>query len=94
MIVRIRCSEACAATAELLLSRRTARRLGLGRNRTVASASARLDGAGSTYAFLRAGARVRRALAGAGGARATIATGVIDGSGNAVSVERRVELGS
>ena len=49
---------------------RTARRLGLGRNRTVASASARLDGAGSTYAFL-----ARRSAGPQGAGRAPAAPG-------------------
>ena len=92
MIVRISCSEACSATTELVVDRKTARRLGLGPRRTVAGASARLDGAATTYAFVRVGARIRRALEQAGGARATLATGVVDGAGNAVNGAAAIRL--
>ena len=64
MIVRLRCSEACSATAELTISRRTARRLDLGRTRVIASGSAELDGSGNTYVFVRIEKRAARALAG------------------------------
>ncbi len=92
MIVRIRCSEACAATAEVILDRRTARRLGLGRRRIVASGSARLDGAGRTYAFSRLDPRAGRALAKGGGVRAKLSTTVVDDAGNARRLARRIEL--
>ena len=47
MIVRVRCSEACAGTAELVLPAGTARRIGLLQSRVVAGGSARLDAAGT-----------------------------------------------
>ena len=64
LVVRLRCSEACGTTVDLVLDRRTARRLGLRRSRILASGSARLQGAGTTYAFLRFDPRARRALFG------------------------------
>ena len=62
LVVRLRCSEACGATAELVLDRATARRLGLRRSRVVAGGSARLEGRGTTYAFVRFTKTARRAL--------------------------------
>ena len=94
IIVRITCSEACTTTSELAVSRAVARRLDLGRDRILARGSAELDGAGSTYAFLRAGAATRRAIARAGGIRARLETGIVDRAGNPVSVGHAVVLGS
>jgi hypothetical protein len=93
VIVSIRCSEACTATSELVLSRTTAKRIGLGRDRTIAEGAAELDGAGKTYAFVRADRRARNALAGAGGAiRARLVTGVVDPGANARRLSRRLEI--
>ena len=74
MIVRIRCSEACAATTELVLDRTHRSPARPRPPRTVASGSARLDGAGTTYAFVAVDRRARRALARSGGVRATLST--------------------
>ena len=93
IIVRIRCSEACTTTSELVATRAVARRLGLGRDRILAAGSAELDGAGSTYAFLRADAAVRRAIARAGGVTARLETGIVDRAGNPASLARKIELG-
>ena len=83
MIVGLRCSEACSATSRLTISRRTARRIGLGRTRVIASGAADLDGPGRTYAFVRVSKRAARALAGHSGVAAKLETGVVDRSGNA-----------
>jgi Ca2+-binding RTX toxin-like protein len=82
VVVRLRCSEACALTAELGISRRRARRLGLGRTRVVAGGSARLRGAGTTYAFVRFTRRTRRALARGGRVRVALTTTALDDAGN------------
>ncbi len=80
----MRCSEACAATARVAVDRRLARKLGLGRDRVVATGSARLDGAGRTYAFVRADRSARKALERAGAVAAKLETKVVDGAGNSV----------
>jgi hypothetical protein len=82
LVVRLRCSEACGATVELVVSRRTARALRLGRSRVLAGGSARLLGKGTTYAFVRFDRRSRRALFRRGGVRATLMARVVDQSGN------------
>lgn len=92
IIVRVGCSEACAATAEVVLDRRTARRLGLGRKRIIASGSARLDGAGKTYAFSRLEGRAGKALAKRRAVRAKLSTTIVDDAGNSRRLARRIEL--
>jgi hypothetical protein len=92
LVVRLRCSEACGATAELALSPSTARRLGLGRSLIVAGGSARLAGAGITYAFVRFDRRARRALFRQRRLRLTLTTRAVDESGNRTTSSRRVDL--
>jgi hypothetical protein len=92
IIVAVKCDEACAATAEVVLDRRTARRLGLGRKRTIASGSARLDGAGKTYAFSRLEGRAGKKLAKRRSVRAKLSTTVVDDAGNSRRLARRIEL--
>ena len=92
LVVRLRCSEACAATAELSVGRRDARRLRLGRATVVAGGSARLGASGTTYAFVRFTKRARRAVLRRGRLRATLAAIAVDPSGNRRRVSRRVEL--
>ena len=92
LVVRLRCSEACGATVELQVSRRVARRLGLRRTRIFAGGSARLLGAGTTYAFVRFDRRVRRKLFGMPGVRAELMAVAVDGAGNRRSLSRRVAL--
>ncbi len=60
VVVRLRCSEACASTAELSVGRRDARRLRV--SRVLARGSARLASAGTTYAFVRFSKASRRAI--------------------------------
>ena len=90
--MRLRCSEACGATVELQVSRRVARRLGLRRTRIFAGGSARLLGAGTTYAFVRFDRRVRRRLFRMPGVRAKLTAVAVDAGGNRRSLSRRVAL--
>jgi Thrombospondin type 3 repeat len=92
LVVRLRCSEACGATVELEAKRAIARRLGLKRTRIFAGASARLQGKGTTYAFVRFDKRVRRKLFRMRRLPATLTAVAVDGGGNRRGVERRVEL--
>jgi Thrombospondin type 3 repeat/RTX calcium-binding nonapeptide repeat (4 copies) len=92
LVVPLRCSEACGASVELVIDRRTARRLGLGRTRVLAGGSARLQGRGTTYAFARFDARARRALFRRRSVRATLTAVAVDGSGNRRSHSRRIVL--
>ena len=86
MIVRLRCSEACRASAELVVRRADAR--GLRDDRVAATGSARLDGAGATFAFVRLERRARRVLRRAGAVHAALVTEVADSSGNTVRSSR------
>ena len=92
LVVRVRCSEACAATARLSVSGRDARRLRLGRGRVLAGGSARLGGSGTSYAFVRFGKAARRALARRGRVSATLTVTAVDPSGNRSTASRRVQL--
>ena len=92
VIVRLRCSEACAGTAELSVGRRDARRLRLGRATVVAGGSARLGASGTTYAFVRFTKPARRAISRRGRLRATLTTVAVDPSGNGIAVTRRIVL--
>ena len=93
LVVRVRCSEACAATARLSVSRRDARRLRLGRSRVLAGGSAQLGGSGTSYAFVRFGKAARRAIARRGRrVTATLTVSAADPSGNRSAASRRVQL--
>lgn len=92
VVVRVRCSEACAATAELGADRRTARRLRLRGAPVVAGGSARLRGRGTTYAFVRFTARTRRALARRGRVRLTLTAVAVDDAGNRRRHTRAITL--
>ena len=92
LVVRVRCSEACATTAELRVGRRDARRLRLGKTTVVAGGSARLGASGTTYAFVRFTKATRRAIARRGRVRATLAAIAVDLSGNRQVVSRKVEV--
>jgi len=92
LVVRLRCSEACAATAELSLGRRAARRLRLDASSVVATGSARLAGQGTSYAFVRFETPVRRALRRRAGLRATLTAIAVDAAGNRRVLTRRITL--
>jgi hypothetical protein len=91
LVVRLRCSEACAGTAELTVGRRDARRLRL-RSTVVAGGSARLGASGTTYAFVRFGKAARRAITRRGSVRATLTAIAVDPSGNRALVSRRIQF--
>jgi hypothetical protein len=92
LVVRVRCSEACGATVELQVKRAIAKRLGLKRTRIFAGASARLQGKGTTYAFVRFDRRVRAKLFRMRRLRSTLTAVAVDRSGNRRSLTRRVQL--
>jgi hypothetical protein len=92
LIVRLRCSEACAATVELQVKRAIAKRLGLKRARVFAGASARLEGKGTTYAFVQFDRRVRRKLFRMRRLRSTLTAVAVDQGANRSSLTRRVSL--
>jgi hypothetical protein len=92
LVVKLRCSEACGATVELLVKRSVARRLGLKRTRVLAGGSARLAGKGTTYAFVRFDKRVRRKLFRMPRLRAQVMAVAVDGGGNARRLGRRLTL--
>jgi RTX calcium-binding nonapeptide repeat (4 copies)/Thrombospondin type 3 repeat len=92
MVVKLRCSEACGATVELQVSRAIARRLGLRRTRIFAGGSATLQGAGTTYAFVRFDRRVRRTLFRMRRMSAKLTAVAVDRGGNRRSLSRRVAL--
>jgi hypothetical protein len=60
--VRVRCDAACSGTARLTVSRRTARRLRLGRSRTVGRARVRLAAAGERRVTVKLTRKVRRRM--------------------------------
>jgi Thrombospondin type 3 repeat/RTX calcium-binding nonapeptide repeat (4 copies) len=93
LVVKVRCSEACGATVELQTKPALARELGLKRSRIIAGASARLQGKGTTYAFVRFDRRVRRKLFRMRRLRATLTAVAVDGGGNrSRSIKRRIQL--
>jgi len=92
LVVRVRCSEACGATVELQVKRAVAKKLGLKRTRIFAGASARLQGKGTTYAFVQFDRRVRANLFRMRRLRSTLTAVAVDRGGNRRSLSRRVEL--
>lgn len=92
LVVRVRCSEACGATVELQVKRAVAKRLGLKRTRIFAGASARLQGKGTTYAFVRFDRRVRAKLFRMRRLRSTLTAVAVDRAGNRRSLTRDVLL--
>ena len=77
LVVRLRCSEACAGTAASVGRERG------GSPRPRRRGSARLGGAGTTYAFVRFSKAGRRAIARRGRVRATLTATAVDPSGTA-----------
>jgi Thrombospondin type 3 repeat len=92
LVTRLRCPEACRATVELVLSRRLARRLGLRNSQVIAGGSAQLQGAGTTYAFVRFTKRALRALSGRKRITARLQAIAVDDAGNVKRVSRRLVL--
>ena len=92
LVVKLRCSEACGATVELQVRRAVARRLGLRRTRVLASGSVRLQGAGTTYAFVRFDRRVRGKLFRMRRVSSKLTAAAIDGGGNRRGLSRPLRL--
>jgi Thrombospondin type 3 repeat len=92
LVVKLRCSEACGSTVELMVSRRLARRVGLRRTRVLASGSARLQAAGTTYAFVRFDRRATRKLFRMRRLSSRLVVVAVDRGGNRRSLSRRVSL--
>jgi hypothetical protein len=90
--VRLRCSEACGATVELSVHRRLARRLGLRRTTVLGSGSARLQAAGTTYAFVRFDKRARRKLFRMKRLRSNLTAIAADSAGNRRRLGLRVAM--
>ena len=88
----VRCSRDCTVAAELRVSAAEARRLRLGRSRTVGAGAARLDGAGSTYVFVRFGRATRRALWRSRGASVELRVSVSDRAGHRAGATRKLVL--
>ncbi|HEX6026788.1 MAG TPA: thrombospondin type 3 repeat-containing protein [Solirubrobacter sp.] len=82
LIVRVRCSEACAAKAEARVSRSVSRKLKLRGTRVVGTGRATLEAAGTTYAFVRFRARVRARLFRQPRTRLTLRITATDPAGN------------
>ena len=93
LAVRVRCSEGCAITAKLTVDRRTARRLRIGRRGgTVASGTAVLGAAGTTYVFVRFKRDVVRRLMRGGAVPASLTLTAADQAGNKLTTTRRLRL--
>jgi Thrombospondin type 3 repeat/RTX calcium-binding nonapeptide repeat (4 copies) len=92
LVVMLRCSEACDATVELEVRRRDARRLGLRRGRVLAGGSARLQGKGTTYAFVRFDRRAREKLFRMKSLRPSLTVVAVDRTGNRKRLGLRILL--
>jgi len=95
LVVPVRCSEACAVSADLVLTARVARRVGLARGRNsvvIGRGSIRLAGAARSYVFVDLGAVVTRRLRRLRSVPAAIRIAAEDGSGNRRVLTRTLEL--
>jgi Thrombospondin type 3 repeat len=92
LIVGVRCSEACAVTAELRLDRKSARRAHLRRGVAIARGGAQVERAARTYAFLEFARSVPRKIRRAGRVTGTLQVTAVDRSGNRRRVRRAVRI--
>jgi hypothetical protein len=95
LIVRVRCSEACAVAADLVLSAKAARRVGVTRGRSsvvIGRGAVRMAGATRSYVFVDLGAAVARRLARRKRVPALLRIAAEDGSGNRSVKSRRLEI--
>jgi len=90
LVVRVTCSEACAVKSDLVASKQVAKRLKLRRTSLVASANAKVEAAGTTYAFVRLSARMRRAVFKAKRTPLTLRVAATDPSGNTRRTSERL----
>lgn len=92
IVVALHCSEACSLTARLTVDSRRARRLRLPSSGLVASGSAQVEAAASTYAFVRFTRAARRVLFGQRSVPATLRVVAADRAGNKRTVTKLVTL--
>lgn len=92
LAVRLRCSEACAATARLVANRRTARRLRLPGSGVAAKGSAQVSASATTYAFVRFSRAAKRRIWRRQVTRLTLRVVVVDRANNRRTVDRRLTL--
>jgi hypothetical protein len=92
LVVGLSCSEACTTKAQLVVSRAVARRLRLPSTIVAGSPAARVDGAGSTYAFVRFDRAARRRLWKAARSSLTLRIDATDPAGNVRRVSRPLTL--
>ena len=95
LIVAVRCSEACAVSADLVLSAKVARRVGLARGRSsvvIGRGSVRMAGATRSYVFVDLGAAVVRRLVRKRRVPALLRIAAEDGGGNRRVRTRKLEL--
>nr|WP_308213590.1 thrombospondin type 3 repeat-containing protein [Solirubrobacter phytolaccae] len=93
LVVRVTCSEACAAKAALTVSKATSRKLKLRSGlTTVGSGEASLEAAASTYAFVRFDARAKARLLKAKRTELTLKLTITDPSGNVRRVSESLSL--
>jgi hypothetical protein len=95
LIVRVRCSEACAVAADLVLSPKAARRVGLARGRSsvvIGRGSVRMAGATRGYVFVDLPLAVVRRLARRARVPALLRVAAEDGAGNRSVKTRKLEL--
>ncbi len=92
--LRVTCGIACSGTAKLTVDRRTARKLRLGRTRTVATATIRLTAAGTRRVTVRLTSKARRALVRwrVRTLRGRLTVAVTDTGGRATSGRRTVRV--
>jgi Thrombospondin type 3 repeat len=92
LAVKLRCSEACAATARLVADRRTARALRLRRSGVAARGSAQVSGSATTYAFVRFSRAAKRRIWRRKVTRLTLSVTAVDRANNKRTVSRRLTL--
>ena len=93
--MRVRCSEACAVTADLVLGPSAARRVGLARGRgsvVIGRGAVRMAGATRSYVFVDLPRTVARRLARRARVPALLRVAAEDGAGNRRVQTRRLEL--
>jgi hypothetical protein len=90
--VRVGCSGACRVRASLQVGRSTVRRLGLGRNRTIATASGSLERAGTARLRLHATRRARAHLMRLRSYRATLTVTITPSGGKATTATKDVRV--
>jgi extracellular elastinolytic metalloproteinase len=94
VVVTVRCDAACFGPVRLTVDRRTARRLRLGRSRTIGSGNVRLAVAGERRVTVKLTRKAVRALRRARlrTVRATLTVSVKDIGGRAANARRRVRI--